>query len=193
MLAGKGFDNVYNLAGGIRGWQGHAAIGSEELGMEMFTGNEPPAKTLVIAYALESGLGDFYRSMIPVVTSTEVKGLFEKLAEIEIRHQERVFQEYIKVSGRSVDRDDFEKTAVSDAVEGGLTTEAYTAMFKPDWESATDVVSLAMSIEAQALDLYKRAADRADDLESQAILNQIATEEKAHLKQLGAIMDRIAQ
>jgi rubrerythrin len=47
-----------------------------------------------------------------------------------------------------------------------------------------------MAIEAQALDLYQRAADRAGTTESQNVLMQIANEERSHLEQLGALFDK---
>ena len=62
-------------------------------------------------------------------------------------------------------------------------------MYKPDWESAVDVISLAMSIEAQALDLYTRAAERSAAPRSAAALKKIAEEERVHLEQLGKLMD----
>ena len=62
-------------------------------------------------------------------------------------------------------------------------------MFQPDWESPVDIISLAMSIEAQALDLYARAAARSDDPRSRKALKKIAEEERVHLEQLGELMD----
>ena len=75
------------------------------------------------------------------------------------------------------------------SLEGGLTTDEYIQMFKPDWESAVDIISLAMSIEAQALDLYTRAAERSEDPRSEEALKKIAEEERVHLEQLGKLMD----
>ena len=191
MLAGKGFDNVYNVSGGFKAWKDKAAFGKEELGLELFTGDESPEKTLVVAYSLEAGLRDFYLSMIPKVKNNDAKNLFQKLSEIEIKHQERIFSEYIKISGKSETRQEFEKTIVSKAVEGGLTTEEYANLFQPDWESVADIIELAISIEAQALDLYLRAADRRSDPQSKKVLNQIADEERMHLTQLGKLMETI--
>jgi len=55
MLAGKGFENIYNLSGGIKGWENETAFGGEEQGLELFTGNESPEKILAVAYSLEGG------------------------------------------------------------------------------------------------------------------------------------------
>ena len=70
-----------------------------------------------------------------------------------------------------------------------MTTDEYIQMFKPDWESAVDIISLAMSIEAQALDLYTRASERSEDQRSEKALKKIAEEERVHLEQLGKLMD----
>jgi rubrerythrin len=191
MLAGKGFENVYNVAGGFKGWKSEAAFGKEELGLELFTGDESPEKTLVVAYSLEAGLRDFYLSMITDVKNNDTKDLFQKLSEIEVKHQDRIFNEYITITGKSVDREEFEKSTVSKEIEGGLTTEEYMNFFQPDLESMEDIIALAMSIEAQALDLYMRAADKTSNPQSKKVLTQIAEEERTHLAQLGKLMESI--
>ncbi len=191
MLAGKGFENVYNLSAGFKGWKSEAAFGKEDLGLELFTGDESLEKTLVVAYSLEQGLGDFYLSMIPIVKNDDAKNLFQKLSEIEVKHRDRIFDEYMKISGQSEPREKFEKNTVGEAIEGGLTTQEYANLFKPDWESVKDIIELAMSIEAQALDLYMRAANKISNLQSKKALTQIADEERMHLIQLGKLMDSV--
>jgi len=191
MLAGKGFNQVINMAGGIKAWDSHLAVGSEEQGLELLTGNETVEETLIIAYSLEAGLRDFYLSMIEKVKDHEVKSLFQKLSEIEVKHQDRIFAEYLQTTGKSIGRSEFESNTVKNAVEGGFTTEQYMEMFKPDWESAADITSLAMSIEAQALDLYSRGAARSKDARSKSSLKKIAEEERSHLEQLGKLMDSL--
>jgi rubrerythrin len=189
MLSGKGFDNVINVAGGIKAWEGQVAVGTEEMGLELLTGKESIEETLVAAYSLEAGLRDFYLSMIAKVQAADVKELFQKLSDIEILHQDRIFGEYLQVSGKKISREAFDNDLVIKAVEGGLTTEEYVRMYQPDWESAVDIISLAMSIEAQALDLYTRAAERSEDPRSAGVLKKIAEEERAHLEQLGKLME----
>jgi hypothetical protein len=50
MLSGKGFDDVINVAGGIKAWGGQVAVGPEEMGLELLTGKESIEETLVAAY-----------------------------------------------------------------------------------------------------------------------------------------------
>lgn len=191
MLAGKGFTDVYNLAGGIKSWDSEAAFGAEDQGLAFFEGADTPDTNLIVAYSLEQGLRDFYLSMIPGIKNDDARNLFQKLADIEISHQNRLYDEYLKIAETAIDRKEFEQKTVAQAAEGGLTTREYLDLFKPDLESATDVIGLAMSIEAQALDLYQRAAERSGDELSRDVLIKIAEEERVHLNELGKLMDRV--
>ena len=188
MLAGKGFTDVINMAGGIKAWNSNKAIGPEDLGLDLFTGQETPRETLIVAYSLEEGLREFYVSMVPKVKNDNARQLFEKLSTIEVKHQDRIFAEYCKISGSDEDRDEFEKKVVAPAMEGGLTTDEYLKLYDPDLEVAEEVISLAMAIEAQALDLYQRASEKAASEESRTALMQIASEERAHIEQLGKLL-----
>lgn len=190
MLSANGFTKVYNLSGGIKAWNNKTAFGPEDMGLELFSGHEAPAQTLIVAYSLEQGLRDFYLTMTQKVTNDAAKNLFKKLAAIEVKHQESVFRLYLETAGDTVSQQDFEKTIVVGATEGGLTTKEYIERFHPDWESVAEIISIAMSIEAQALDLYVRAAERNTGVDSKKALSRIASEEKSHLEQLGQLLDK---
>ncbi|MBN2419046.1 MAG: sulfurtransferase [Deltaproteobacteria bacterium] len=191
MLAGKDFSRVLNLTGGIKAWNGEKAIMGEEKGMELFTGNESLEETLVIAYGLELGLEEFYISMIETSKLDMVKEIFRKLAKIEVNHMDRIFNEYIRFSHSTISQEEFAAKQVVQLAEGGMTTEEYIKYFNPDPDSPRDVIETAMSIEAQALDLYFRASERVKQDESRKFLAQMAEEERTHLKQLGNLMDTL--
>jgi len=191
-LTGKGFEQVYNVSGGIKAWNSKTAYGSEEFGLELFSGQETPEENLIVAYSLEAGLHDFYVSMTPKVNNADAKNLFQKLSDIEVRHQDYIFDEYLNVVQDSLAREAFEKKIVIKFVEGGLSTEEYLKLFKPDLNSIIDITEMAMSIEAQALDLYLRASIKSTFQRSKSVLNRIAEEEKSHLAQLGKLIDRTA-
>jgi rhodanese-related sulfurtransferase/rubrerythrin len=191
MLAGKGFKKVINLAGGIKAWKSSEAVGSEDQGLDLLTGKETPQETLIVAYSLEAGLKEFYESMIPEVRNNNARKLFQNLSSIEVKHQARLFAEYVKISGSDVNQDEFEKEVVVPSMEGGLTTEEYLNLYAPDLDNVEEVISLAMAIEAQALDLYQRAADRASSEARRDVLIQIANEERSHLEQLGKLLGEL--
>ena len=191
MLAGKGFEKVINVAGGYKAWQGKSAFGGEDEGLEYFQGDESLEQVLKVSYFLEKGLHDFYQKMMGKVDQQEVADLFSRLSRIEIQHQERILAEYGRVTGETPDPDSFETKTGQEVVEGGLTTEQYVDMFAPDFSIPEEVLELAMSIEAQAMDMYSRAAKRAEDKTSREFLEKIAGEEKAHLQNLGDLIDNL--
>lgn len=191
MLNGKGFKTVYNMSGGIRAWESKTAIGPMDLGMDLFEGDESAVDVLKTAYSLEQGLREFYLSMEAKAENVKVKDLFAKLSDIEVKHQMSIYLAYCDISPEQISKDDFEKLVEKKAMEGGLSTEEYLDLFQPDLSSPVDVVSLAMSIEAQALDLYQRVAEKIENKESLEIVLQIANEEKAHLASLGRLMDSL--
>ena len=188
MLAGKGFEDVYNLTGGFKAWNGETALLSEEKGLDLFTGNESPEKTLLVAYSLEAGLQDFYVTMAGKVKNTDTKRLFDQLSEIETKHQERIFEEYGRISDPSPTKQEFEERLVPGVMEGGMTTEEYSSLYQLDMESVTEIIDIAMSIEAQALDLYMRAAERLGHPQSKEALVRLANEERTHLALLGEMI-----
>jgi rubrerythrin len=124
------------------------------------------------------------------VSDEKLKSVFKLLADIEIKHKDRLFAEYTRLTGKN-DRGEFECSFVTPLMEGGMTTEEYLERFKPDMGSPVEVVSMAMSIEAQALDLYMRSAAWTSNDENRAILEQIAGEEKTHLERLGQLLDEM--
>lgn len=63
--------------------------------------------------------------------------------------------------------------------------------FTPDLTRTTDIVGLAISIEAQALDLYFRAADKATETGVRTFLQDMAEEEKRHIDRLGDLLENL--
>ncbi len=189
-LAGKGYDHVINLSGGFKAWNGQTAHGAEEEGVDIFAELDSVESILATAYSLEEGLRDFYLRMLDRVEDEKVKSVFRLLADIEIKHKDRLFAEYTRFTGKD-DRGTFECQFVTPLMEGGMTTEEYMDRFKPDFGSPVDVISLAMSIEAQALDLYIRSAAWTQNDENRTLLEQIASEEKTHLERLGQLLDEV--
>jgi rubrerythrin len=191
LLAGQGFAEVYNLKGGIRAWQGEQAAGPAEVGMAMISGRETPAEIIVLAYGMEEGLRGFYELMAERSDSEEVLRIFEKLAGVEVRHKEKLFELFRGHSSESLDREAFERDIVVTAMEGGLTTEEFLASHQAALETREDVVGMAMELETQALDLYLRYSAILEDGKAKEVMFQLAEEEQAHLRSLGSLMEEV--
>ncbi len=189
-LAGKGFGKVYNLTGGIKAWKKEIAVGAEDTGLHLFTSEESTEEAVIVGFGLEVGLRDFYLSMQSKVTRESTKELLGKLADIELLHQERLVELYRDISGTDFTITEFAEKIVEPAMEGGLTTEEYLQLYVIDFESELEVLGLALAIEAQALDLYLRAAERSDNDEARQVLLQIGEEERNHIARLSNYIDQ---
>jgi len=192
-LTGRGFKQVYNLKGGIAAWQGHAAAGPSEMGMILLKGNETPREVICLAYGLEEGLRKFYSMSIKLAIGTAVVGVLTKLAKIEVKHKQRLFDLYLTIELVPLDVDAFEKRITSEFMEGGFDPDKFLEQSMPALKTAAGVLDFAMMLEAQAMDLYMRYAEKSEDPEVKDILYQMANEEKAHLKSLGDILDKNAE
>ena len=191
MLAGKDFRKIYNLSGGIKAWEKEVAVGPEDVGLHFFSGGTSSEEAIIAGFGLEMGLQDFYTSMQEKVTNESTKSLFGMLADIEILHQKRLIKLYVEITGVDISLEDFARKIAEPAMEGGLTTEEYLQLYQTDFESEIEVLGLALAIEAQALDLYVRAAQGSKNREGyRKVLLQIAEEERNHIAKLSNYIDQ---
>ena len=164
--------------------------GSEKMGMTLLKGNERPAEIIGLAYALEEALRQFYISSAAATDDPDVSALLNHLADIETSHKDRLFNLYRSIEDTPVDKETFEAQSDSHDMEGGFAVDDFNAQNRSGLQTTEEVLSLAMMVEAQAMDLYLRYADRRVDLEAKKILCQIADEEKAHLHSLGSMLEQ---
>jgi rubrerythrin len=188
-LAGQGFEEVYNLKGGIAAWQGLKAFGPAEMGMIPLRGNEKPQEVIVLAYGMEQGLADFYSKVSTLTHDLEAGEMIGKLVLIEEKHKDKLFALYQTLEPSTLDRKLFEDRVVSGVMEGGFTGEEFLEKNKPLLDTVENLLNLAMMLEAQALDLYTRYAQKVEDVQSRSVLHEIAEEEKGHLATLGALVE----
>jgi len=191
MLTGQGFKQVYNLKGGIAAWQGQAAAGPPEMGMILVKGDETPQDIICLAYGLEEGLQKFYAAATQMAIEAEGIKVLSQLAEIEERHKQRLFDLYKTIDAADTTIESFESKVNSELMEGGFDPDKLLESSKPAFKNATDVLSFAMMLEAQGMDLYMRYADKSEVAQVKEILYKMADEEKAHLKSLGDLFEKL--
>jgi sulfur-carrier protein adenylyltransferase/sulfurtransferase len=192
ILSGQGFGKVYNLKGGIKAWQGLTAAGPAESGMALLTGKETTVQVIFMALGLEEGLRAFYEDMAQKAASAAISELFGRLAAIEVKHKAKLLELHAVHSGSEPGMGPIDSQVMVDMMEGGLTAEEFLKLNQPAMQTNQEVVAMAMTIEAQALDLYMRQARRLDDDASRKILERLADDEKAHLAALGKLMDALS-
>jgi rubrerythrin len=166
-------------------WQGFTAAGPAEVGMAVLQGDETPVEIIILAYGMEEGLRSFYETLGSQTPDHEVSALFGKLAGIEVLHKEKLFKLYRRYDPGVVDMEGLESKIEVEMMEGGLTTEEFIAENRSAMKTVSDILDVAMMLEAQALDLYMRYSQKTKEPESKETLYNIAEEEKAHLEALG--------
>jgi len=192
-LFGRGFYQIFNLDGGIMAWTGAGAVGPKSRGLSLVSADASPKEILLAAYGMELMLGQYYEDMAGKMADEETAATFRKLAGFEEKHKNRVFSLYKRHGDPDAAREDLEKHVATGTLEGGLSADEYLENLGGDPEAAVEVLELAMGIEAQALDLYARFAEKSEVAESRGVLMELAEEEKRHLKALGSLMDKLGQ
>jgi rhodanese-related sulfurtransferase/rubrerythrin len=190
LLSGFGFQEVYNLQGGIKAWQGMKAVGPRELNLELVGGDETPAEMIALAYGMEMGLGIVYRDMIQRSDDHELRSLLSRLADIETRHKKRLLELLAEIDSPITDTDAYEADLRPSILEGGLGLDDFMQENESFFRSVQGVLELAMMIETQALDLYLRFAEKSTHNLTKTALFAIANEEKAHLGSLGNLLEK---
>ncbi len=171
-------------------WNGRKASGSVESGMLYLKGNETPEDIIALAYGMEEGLKCFYRLMAEKFKDNEVADMLNKLVSIEDIHKQKLLEIYKNLNTAVKDTETFESKIVSRIMEGGVTTEEFIKQNRPVLETVRGVLTMAVVIETQSLDLYMRYAEKIKDEKSRDVLYDIAEEEKVHLKKLGKLLDK---
>jgi len=188
-LSGQGFEEIYNLKGGIQAWQGLTAKGAEELNLDLITGEESPARMIIIAYGLEEVLEQFYLKMIEQERDLGLNALLKMLWAVEERHKQILGEQYQRIK-TIMDPDLLMSGHPSgEILEGGFRFSEFLQKNEGILKTPEAVMELAMMIETQALDLYLRFGRKMTQGPTQEILFQIAEEEKAHLGALGKLLE----
>lgn len=173
-------------------WNGLKTAGPADSGMDLIRGDETPQEILVLAFGMEEGLRAFYTVMASRVGEKNISELFNFLASVEIHHKEKLFGLYKNFDSDVLHMEDFESRVIPNVMEGGHTTEEFMDLVKKALETSSGVLDMAMTIEAQALDLYLRHSSKSEDERTKTILYDISEEEKAHLRHLGNLMDKLS-
>jgi rubrerythrin/rhodanese-related sulfurtransferase len=191
MLSGLGFKEVYNLAGGIKAYQGLIATGPQELNLDLVRGDESPAEIIALAYGMEKALQTFYDTMAARAEDAGLKELLTRLARVEERHKQSLAEVYVQVGPIGGDTAALEALAGTEIMEGGFKFQEFMARNSSRMQTVPEVLELALMLETQALDLYLRLGDRCAQVSTKEVLLRIAEEEKAHLAALGRLLDEV--
>jgi rhodanese-related sulfurtransferase/rubrerythrin len=190
-LLSQDFKEVYNLSGGIKAWHGEKASGPETTGFELLLGSVEFADAYSLAYAMEDELQKFYQGMADSFNQgSEQQKLFSRLVVFEEKHKEYLVQYCEKMN-----KDDcsIQQPPVSTGriLEGGYNLKNLNeAGFDT---SLSSIIDMAMTMEAQAMDLYSRLSRTSESRQVGPFFLHLADEEKQHLSFLSRQLDEILE
>ncbi|HSH13426.1 MAG TPA: rhodanese-like domain-containing protein, partial [Desulfurivibrionaceae bacterium] len=189
-LNGQGFNEIYNLSGGIKAWQGRKATGPEMQGLDLLSPGTDYPGSLGMGYALEEGLQRFYLRLADLVTEPGQKELLARLAGFEDKHKGWLAEEYEKVRRADGGLPPL-ASGKGEMIEGGGNVSEFLARVRPDELDLAVIFDLAMGFETQALDLYGRLAVQAARPEVRTLFLRLVDEEKLHLGYLAKELERL--
>jgi len=193
LLCGLGFENVYNLNGGICTWDYEVVKGTTE--DTLITGSEETFDVLIVALMLEKGALEFYTKAQRLVKDEKAAQVFERLVAMEDTHLQRLYMRYSQLlremksllgAADELPSLDQLKAELSTAyMEGGMRiNEELVKIEDPAFMDDLEALEIGLEKEYAAYDFYMRVADTVDDHETRNLLNELAGEEKGHINLL---------
>jgi rhodanese-related sulfurtransferase/rubrerythrin len=181
ILTAAGFSRVLNMNGGIIAWQGHKAGGTEEFGLEFFTGGDF-SSAVTMALAMEMGLRRFYQLLADRADDDSSRELLEQMARLEDGHMARL-KTFLPAPIADT-------PGPSPVTEGGFNVTEFLASYGDQLKGIEAILHTGMMFEAQAYDMYSRLAMKEQQADLREFYLQMAAEEQTHLKRLGRELDQ---
>lgn len=180
----RGLSNVFNVAGGMLGWNGHVL--PDFPNVKAFDDQASVADVLKQAINLEKGADKLYEGLLAHFEGTPQHEVIDMLSKAEEAHGRAVYAALRKVAEGHLD--DFEKLyseMPGDILEGGESMDKAISIAKKAAEQGTvSLLELALDLEFKAYDLYRNLAHRTDDEELRKTFLDLSEQEKRHARAL---------
>jgi len=185
ILADAGFEEVFNMQGGIKAWEGLVAAGPPESGMAYFGDAVQPQELAMLAWMLEDGSRVFYVRMDEFLRDEDAKKLFQSLAKAEVNHGKTLAILYKGFSGGRAVEDDLPSRR-DDIMEGGIKVDE--ALLWAKGKGVTAILEFSIFLETNAFDLYLKMQRKLQSHAKEVFL-LLAEEEKKHLERLATLLE----
>ena len=175
--------NIYNLKGGIMGWNDMILDGFPKV--KAFDRAKTLPEFLLLAMDMEKGADRFYREIGRRYPDKAFASVFGNLAAVETAHAKMIYGLYKKDAETELAPfEAFYASLDGNIIEGGESLESGLAVLDTLKDtSCQDVMDLALEMEFTAFDLYRTLANQTthDPALSGAFLD-IAQAEKNHMR-----------
>jgi rhodanese-related sulfurtransferase/rubrerythrin len=194
-LCGLGFKGVQHLDGGILNWTYETIAGIPEARPWLITKKADVRDILVLAMKLEKGSHDFYTVASNKTSLTEVKDMFQMLADAEYGHMQKLYECAINLLGEGalLPLDKLQRELRVEHMEGGIEISSILAGVDGKVTNEMEALEIALEKEYMSYDFYKRASALVENPEAKALLHELALDERKHAGKLLEQLEEIAR
>lgn len=191
ILNGAGFENVYNMEGGMLAYNGLVAAGPPEAGVFCFPDNMAPEELVAMAWYIEDGSQQFLDTVKNVDQDPGIQETLSRLIDHKIAHKGSLTQLFEKISGQAAG-DDFPASVIPSPphqVMAGCVSVPEAVDWSKD-KSIADILDLLMALEANTFDLYLKLGRQVASDRARMVFMQLSEEEVLHLEQLASVFEK---
>lgn len=178
------------MEGGIDAWEGVVSTGGYDHGLWTLKDVRRPVDVISLALALEEGSRIFYSRVGEIFSDGEGKRLFGALVKAEEAHKKKLAEAYSAMISGSGEEMPAEKEALKGFMEGPFSIDDTLKWVSTPGRTYLEVVELSMQVESDSLDFYLKVAGREELTPVRDILEELIGDEKAHLRRLGAHLEK---
>jgi len=191
LLCGLGFQEVYNIGGGILYWGRELVSGPVQEGMELLGGVVEAKDALLLAFRLEYGSWDFYSRVGGRLLGKSQA--IPMLVDMENEHMDSVYTKLVKHWDGNPPTLEELKQQSGDYTEAGISVNEALLRFGEDTRDDLEVIESALEMECKAYDLYKRMRNAVDNDEVKGMFQELAMAESHHIQELSGELKRFTQ
>jgi len=175
---------IYNLQGGILGWNHHTVPDMPRLKVFAEDFNKQSLVDLLyIGMDLERGTWRFYKEVLERYDGSSFARPIDLLARAEEGHARLLYTFWAAEQEDALSFGEVYEAMPGDIIEGGQEVDAMVERLVPlSEEPCVDIVEMALDIEFSAYDLYRCMAHRFVDTSMEKSFLAIAQAEKEHMR-----------
>ncbi len=143
---------------------------------------------------MEKGSNEFYKKAEEKIIDKKGKEMFRRLASFEEGHMRYIQYLYTSLLGEKklITLSEFKEKVTTDIMEGGIKIDPSLANVEDTpFMDDIDVLNIAGDKEAKSYTFYQKLIRKSSDTNSKVIFEELAKEEKKHIKYIKELIDKI--
>ena len=189
--SGVQLQKVYNLMGGMMGWDGHSLADLPR--MAVFEGNASMPVLMLTAMNLEKAALRFYEAVYHRHAQAPYADILDTLSRAEEAHAKTIYTYWQPTQDNPLSFKELFDGLDGEILEGGeKLTNVLERMAALDNRGCRALMEFAFNIEIQAYDLYRNMANLVTEATAQDAFLSISQMEKKHMELLARVFKKCA-